>query len=135
MASSAGCSRTGANSRPPIRPAPAPMSVSTTRSLAAVLLPTADRISMALIGTSRMSSPSRRMSPTASATAIRMPRLHQVKPTMTDRPTASRTPASTLSTRWPALRRVWDRLTWMTRSAVSGASTGPLLPANWRASR
>ena len=77
-----------------------------TRLLAAVLLPAAGRMSMALIGTSRMSSPSRRMSPAASATAIRMPRLHQVKPTMTERPTATRTPATTLSTRCAALRRV-----------------------------
>ena len=59
-----------------------------------------------------------------SPSAIAIPRLHQVNPTQVDRPTASRTPDTTLATLVTALRTVWYRLTWTTRSAVSGASTG-----------
>jgi hypothetical protein len=59
-----------------------------------------------------------------SATTMVIPRLHQVKPTNADKPTASSTPATTAATHCTALRSVWYRLTWATSNAVSGASTG-----------
>ncbi len=54
---------------------------------------------MALIGTSRMWSPSLSMEPIASAAAIVRPRLHQVNPTAEESASATSTPATTLATR------------------------------------
>ena len=82
------------------------MNVSTTRPVAAGLVPTDDRMSIALIGTSRMWSPRCSMFPTASARTITIPSVHQVNPTSADRATATRTPATTLPTRRRALRSV-----------------------------
>jgi hypothetical protein len=64
-------------------------------------------MSIALIGTSRTVSPRCSAYPTASPTAITIPRLHQVNPTHADSPSASRTPATTAAMLRTALRRVW----------------------------
>jgi hypothetical protein len=98
--------------------------VSKIRPVAAVFAAVTDRMSIALMGTSRMASPRRSAWPMNSATTMVIPRLHQVKPTNADKPTASSTPATAAATRCTALRSFWYRLTWATRSAVSGASTG-----------
>src|SRR5216683_5001867 len=58
----------------------------------------------------------------ARPAAIRIARLHQVRPTTTENARATSRPAITLTTRWSALRIVWYMVTW-TMSAVSGAST------------
>jgi hypothetical protein len=63
-------------------------------------------MSIALMGTSRTSSRRCSAYPTASPSAIAMPRLHLVNPTDADSPSASRTPATTLATRRTALRTV-----------------------------
>jgi hypothetical protein len=55
MASAAGCTRGGARTNP----AAAPMSVSMIRPVAAVFAAVTDRMSIALMGTSRMASPRR----------------------------------------------------------------------------
>ena len=98
IASSAGCVRTGESSRPAASPAAAPASVSITRPVAAALV-SKDRISIALIGTSRMWSPSLSLEPMASAAATVRPRLHHVNPTAAESPSATSTPATTLATR------------------------------------
>src|SRR5215212_1560434 len=64
--------------------------------------------SIALIGTSIRYGPSRSSWPTTIDAATRMNRLHQFRPTMETNPTASTTPATTLSTRcrpWVSVRR------------------------------
>jgi hypothetical protein len=83
-----------------------------------------DRMSIALMGTSSTVSPRCIAYPTASAIAIVSPRLHQLKPSQADKPSASRTPVTTAITRVIALRIVWYNVTCATSSAVSGASTG-----------
>ncbi len=123
MASSAGCTRNGVKTRPPSMPAAVPASVSTMRPVAAAL-PPSDRMSMALIGTSRMWSPRRSTYPTARLAGTRIARLHQVNPATADSATATTTPATTLTTGWTALRSVWYMVTCTTSNAVSGASTG-----------
>ena len=90
---------------------------------------------MALIGTSSTWLPRRSTEPITSATAMIKPRLHQVKPTAAVSTSASSTPATTLATRWTALRIVWYLVAWMTSRAVSGASTGRELPGSKVASR
>ena len=55
--------------------------------------------SIALIGTSLTSSPSRSSRPSTSEPPTAMARLHQVSPTQDERTTATRTPTSTLTTR------------------------------------
>ncbi len=79
-ASLAGCTRTGANTRPAASPAAAPTSVSVIRVLAAACEPT-EKISMALIGTSRISSRSRSTMPSASVPATSRPSTHQLNGT------------------------------------------------------
>ena len=106
MASSAGCTCGDVNTNPATRPAAVPMNVSTIRPVAAALV-SPDRMSIALMGTSRVLSPRCSAYPIASATAIVIPRLHHVNPTSAARPTASRTPATTAATRLIALRSVW----------------------------
>ena len=106
MASSAGCIRGEVRTNPATSPAAVPMKVSTTRSVAADLVPT-DMMSIALMGTSRTSSRRCSAYPTVSPSVIAIPRLHQVNPTHADSPSASRTPATTLATLRAALRSVW----------------------------
>ena len=79
---------------------------------------------MALIGTSIRFGPSRNSCPTTMDAATRIARLHQVRPTRAEKPVASATPATTLSTRWTPLDRVLDAVAWTTRSAVSAATSG-----------
>ncbi len=105
------------------------------RPVAAALVPASDRMSIALMGTSRMLSPRWSAYPTASATTIVIPRLHQVNPTHADRLTASSTPTTTAATRRTALLSVWYRLTCTTSSAVSGARTGCGLTGSGSATR
>jgi len=121
-ASLAGCNRSGAKTRPAASPAAAPMSVSVMRLVAAACEST-EKISIALIGTSRMSSRSRRTRPSTSAPAMSRPSTHQLNGTYADTATAASTPAVTPTTRWTALRIVWNRVACTTSSAVSGAST------------
>jgi hypothetical protein len=83
------------------------MSVSTTRPAAAVCVPTDEKISIALIGTSRTSSPSRSTRPMMRAPAMTRASCHQEKPMNSATPTATSTPTVTLSTLRIALRMVW----------------------------
>ena len=105
------------------------------RPEAAARTPVTERISIALIGTSSTASPRCSAYPIVSAIPTVSPRLHQVKPTRADSPTASSTPASTAPTRRTALNSVWYRVTWATSSAVSGASTGRGVTGNGSATR
>ena len=84
-----------------------PTSVSTTRPVAAAWCPAEAKISIALIGTSSRSSPSRSARPMSSAAAISIISCHQEKPMNSARPTAMRTPTVTLSTFLSPLRSVW----------------------------
>jgi hypothetical protein len=61
---------------------------------------------IALIGTSSMSSPSRSARPTIRAPAMTTASCHQEKPMNSATPTATSTPAVTLSTLLKALRMV-----------------------------
>jgi len=79
-ASLAGCTRIGANSRPAASPAAAPTSVSVMRLVAAVW-ELVEKISMALIGTSRISSRRRSTMPSASVPAMSRPSTHQLNGT------------------------------------------------------
>jgi hypothetical protein len=90
---------------PAISPAAVPINVSVILLVAAALLPT-DRMSIALIGTSRTASRSRSY-PTASPSVIVSPRLHHVNPIHLDSPTAIRTPVTTAATLRTALNSVW----------------------------
>lgn len=105
MASSAVCTCGDVRTNPATRPAAVPTPVSTTRLTAAALVPT-DRMSIALMGTSRTFSPRRSANPAASAIATVIPRLHHVNPTHADSATASRTPTTTLATLVMAFRSV-----------------------------
>jgi hypothetical protein len=127
-ASRAGCTRSGAKTSPPASPARVPTSVSVIRPVATVSWPAEAKISIALIGTSSRSSPSRSKAPMTSVAAISSPSSHQLKPTNAETATAARTPAVTLTTLRIALRMVWNRLACSTSSAVSGASTGRDVP-------
>ncbi len=71
----------GATTEPTTMPTTAPITVSAIRPSTAVSAPPTARMSIALIGTSTMSSPSRNSRPTTSETAIASPRLHQVSGT------------------------------------------------------
>ncbi len=101
-----------------------PTSVSTTRPVAAACCPAEAKISIALIGTSSRSSPSRSTAPMSSAAAISSMSCHQEKPMNSATPTATRTPTVTLRTFFSPLRIVSYVLACSTSSAVSGASTG-----------
>src|SRR5256714_10623603 len=79
--------------------------------------------------------PRRRTCPTARPTAITITRLHHVKPTRAEKATATSTPATTLTTRWSALRIVWYMVACTMSSAVSGASTGCGLTGSCSATR
>ena len=84
----------GATAAPTTTPTTAPMTVSTIRPSTAMSEPPTARISIALIGTSAMSSPSRNSRPMTSDTATASPRLHQVSGTTVDRAAANRTPST-----------------------------------------
>ena len=62
------------------------------------------------------------------------PTLHQCSPSRSATPRASSTPAVTLATRWRLPVIVLTRVSWVTRSAVRGASTGGCDPGRRRAS-
>ena len=81
------------------------------------------KISIALIGTSRVSAPSRSTRPSASVPAMSRPSTHQLNGTYAETATAASTPAVTPTTRWMALRMVWNSVACTTSSAVSGAIT------------
>ena len=80
--------------------------------------------SIALIGTSIRYGPSRSSWPTTIDAATRMNRLHQCRPTTETNPTASTTPATTLSTRCRPWVSVLAAVAWTTSIAVSAASSG-----------
>jgi hypothetical protein len=104
----AGCTRgLPAKTSPPVSPAAAPMSVSATRPVAAACVPTDEKISIALIGTSSRSSPSRSTRPMTRAAAMTSASCHQEKPMNSATPIATSTPTVTLSTLRMALRMVW----------------------------
>ena len=94
------------------------------RSVAAASAPPTASTSIALIGTSIRCGPSRSSWPTRIETATRTPRLHQVRPTRLENPTASSTPAVTLATRCTPLVTMSLSVTSTTSSAVSGARIG-----------
>ncbi len=125
----------GATTAPARTPTTAPITVSATRPSAAVPDPPTARTSIALIGTSAISSPSRSSRPITSETAMTIPRLHQVSGTTVDRTAATRTPSTTLTTRSIPRRTVSYSVSWTTRSAVSGASTGRALSDSGTAAR
>ena len=106
IASSAGSTCGAVRTNPATSPAAAPINVSVILLVAAVLLPT-ERMSIALIGTSRTASRSRSAYPTASPSAIVSPRLHHVNPTHLDSSSAIRTPVTTPTTLRTALNSVW----------------------------
>ena len=83
-----------------------PASVSITRPVAAACIPTDEKISIALIGTSSRSSPSRSIRPMSSAPAMSSASSHQEKPMNSETPTATKTPTVTLSTFFTPLRMV-----------------------------
>jgi len=127
-ASSAGWTYSGgAIARLTATPTAAPISVSYTRPSATFSLPPTASTIIALIGTSSRFAPRRSILPTTSEPATTSPRLHQVKPTTSAIPTATNTPASTLSTRPKPEATVSYSVSCTTRSAVSGASTGAVL--------
>ena len=80
IASLAGCTRSGAKISPAASPAAAPTSVSVIRLVAAACEST-EKISIALIGTSRVSSRRRSIRPSASVPAMSRPRTHQLNGT------------------------------------------------------
>lgn len=102
IASSAGSTCGAVRTNPAISPAAVPINVSVILLVAAALLPT-DRMSIALIGTSRTASRSRSAYPTASPSVIVSPRLHHVNPIHLDSPSAIRTPVTTAATLRTAL--------------------------------
>ena len=79
-ASLAGCTRSGASTRPAASPAAAPTSVSVMRPVAAVCEST-EKISIALIGTSRISSRRRSTMPSTRVPAMSRPSTHQLNGT------------------------------------------------------
>ncbi len=79
-ASLADWTRIGANSSPAASPAPAPISVSAIRLVAAAW-ESMEKISIALIGTSRSSEPRRSTIPSASVAAVSSPSTHQLNGT------------------------------------------------------
>ncbi len=91
--------------------------------LVAAACESTEKISMALIGTSRISSRSRSAMPSVSVPAMSRPSTHQLNGTYAATATAASTPAVTPTTRWIALRIVWYSVACTTSSAVSGAST------------
>ena len=82
------------------------MTVSRTRLVATLSVPPTASTSIALIGTSETSAPSRSSRPRISDPATAMPRLHQVSGTRAEMPTATRTPTRTLTTRRIPVRTV-----------------------------
>jgi hypothetical protein len=82
------------------------MTVSTTRPVATLSAPPTASTSIALIGTSDTSAPSRSSRPRMRDPATAMPRLHQVSGTSVEMPTATRTPTRTLTTRRRPVRNV-----------------------------
>ena len=96
----------GATAAPTTTPTTAPITVSTIRPSTAMSEPPTARISIALIGTSAMSSPRRNSRPITSDTATASPRLHQVSGTTVDRAAANSTPSTTLATRSSPRRTV-----------------------------
>ena len=124
MASAAGWTRGGARTNPAASPAAAPMSVSMIRPVAAVFAPVTDRMSIALMGTSRMAIAQAQRVADGQRDHDRDSQAPPGEADHADKPTASSTPATTAATRCTALRSVSYRLTWATSSAVSGASTG-----------
>ena len=124
-ASAAELARTaGGNTMLTAMPTAAPIRVSLIRSVAAASAPPTASTSMALIGTSSMCGPSRSSWPTRMEIAISAPRLHQVSPTIAEKPTASSTPAVTLAIRCTPLVTMSLSVTSTTSSAVSGARIG-----------
>ena len=117
--------RSGGGSRTLVStPTPAPTSVSATRDAAAACAPLTPSTSIALIGTSSRCSPRRSSWPMTRAAAITAPRLHHVRPTTSESRTATRTPATTLSTRFSPVVRVENNVACTTSSAVSGPVSG-----------
>ena len=80
IASLAGCTRSGASTKPAASPAAAPTRVSVIRLVAAAC-ESVEKISMALIGTSRISSRSLSTMPRASVAAVSRPSTHQLNGT------------------------------------------------------